>query len=71
MPTFQFKCLPCDITFEFFKIRSDEKAACPQCESQDNLMQMFVGNSGFILNGGGWFKDGYTKPGRGNGSKQD
>lgn len=34
MPIYEYDCLECGHRFEFLAIRSDERAACPKCESE-------------------------------------
>lgn len=63
MPTFQFKCQTCQTEFEFFKLRSDEKAECPKCEEKDKLEPIFTGNphGGVIFKGPGFHVNDYPK----------
>jgi len=57
MPIYEFKCLKCGTEFEFFKLRSDEVAECPNCKAKGakNLEQKVSTGTGFILKGRGWF----------------
>jgi putative FmdB family regulatory protein len=47
--------------FEIFqKITSEPLTICDNCRTPIN--RIISGGSGFILNGGGWFKDSYSNP---------
>jgi putative FmdB family regulatory protein len=40
MPIYEFKCLRCNHQFEFLCFRTDEKAECPACGSQETEKQL-------------------------------
>ena len=56
MPIYDFKCNNCQNTFNLL-LPVNSKADCEECGQP---AERLIGNSAFILNGGGWFKDGYT-----------
>jgi putative FmdB family regulatory protein len=62
MPIYEFKCEPCEESFEKLMRHSDPVPACPQC---DGTAERQISAASFILKGGGWEKDGY-----GAGSRQ-
>ena len=60
MPTYNYKCSECGHQFELFQSMKDEPLkTCPEC-SRDTLDRL-VFSTNFVLKGGGWFKDGYSK----------
>ena len=62
MPLYDFKCEGCDYIEEVLTSSagsSDIKLTCPDCETE--TMKRQIGLSSFKLEGGGWYKDGYTK----------
>ena len=61
MPIQRFKCRNKDCEHEhrdIVKMDTNTKS-CPKCNSECYRM---IGSFNFHLKGGGWFKDGYTKP---------
>lgn len=60
MPIYEFECITCDTKFEFFKLRSDEKAECPKCgESHEKkLIQQVSTGTDYIPAGPNWMKPG-------------
>jgi putative FmdB family regulatory protein len=44
MPIYEYRCVPCNHTFEAFLASSDEKALCPQCQTSQlqRLMSTFA-----------------------------
>ena len=60
MPLYGYECAFCDFKFELRKnmSKSDDTEYCPQCGSECN--KLISGGSGFILEGSGWAKDGYS-----------
>lgn len=61
MLTFTYHCRVCDTVFEVEQsINDDPIAACPQCLvcTRNRLID---GGSGFVLKGGGWAGDLYSK----------
>ncbi len=63
MPLYDFKCKECGTVSEVYMSRSDSKCSlkCRNCDSKD--LVRLVCKSSFILKGGGWYKDGYSKKG--------
>lgn len=59
MPTYNYKCSDCGHQFETVQsMKDDPLKNCPEC-SKDTLDRL-VSPTGFVLKGGGWFKDGYS-----------
>lgn len=56
MPIFDYKCSKCQIIEIDKFVKFGEQPKCNVCGTQ---LTMQVGKSNFILNGGGWAKDGY------------
>lgn len=57
-----YKCLTCDIEFEFFRVRAEEKVECPKCleNRPEKLIRSTVHRGGsFQLKGSGWARDRY------------
>ena len=68
MPIYEYRCSSCEEAFEkLVKVRA-EAPPCPECGSDDVVKQ--VSASGFILKGGGWYKDHYGLKSSGD-SKSD
>lgn len=63
MPLYDVHCNSCGCKFEeILKISEDKiDAQCPTCNSSDCSIDKFPTNTGFILKGGGWAKDRYSK----------
>ena len=61
MPTYTAKCQKCETEFEYqASILHEEAPPCIKCQSTaDKIWTSPEG--GFILKGGGWAKDGYSK----------
>lgn len=62
MPKYDFICKTCDLEFEFFKLRSNERVKCPQCgEDEEKKIEKQVSKgTGFSLKGKGWYRDKYS-----------
>lgn len=59
MPTYQYKCERCQREFEAVqRIVEDPLKECPQ-EGCKGEVKRLIPRTTFVLNGGGWFKDGY------------
>ena len=61
MPLYDFKCETCERVEEMLLSSagsSDIKLMCPDCETE--TMKRLIGLSSFKLEGGGWYKDGYS-----------
>lgn len=62
---YDYKCDSCDSVFETQQsMKSEPKATCPNCgnETQNRII---TGGSGFLLQGGGWYSDGYGNKAKG------
>tara|TARA_R100001082_G_scaffold29786_1_gene14942 strand:- start:1057 stop:1251 length:195 start_codon:yes stop_codon:yes gene_type:complete len=59
MPIYEFKCQQCKDQFEVLVRTKTEEIACPVCKS--GRVTKLVSGGGFILKGGGWYADGYSK----------
>ena len=60
MPIYEFKCVEC---VEDKEVMQSHKAPAPACDKCKKTMTKKISRSSFILAGGGWFKDGYSKGG--------
>ena len=56
MPIYEYRCQACGHKFDHFQKMSDPKPPCPQCEGE---VDKLISAAGFILKGGGWYKDHY------------
>ncbi len=63
MPLYEYVCESCSNRFEKLMRMSDAKPDCPECGAAEVKKQ--VSAAAFSLKGGGWYKDGYSKPGDG------
>lgn len=61
MPTYEYKCPKCGAVFELIQ-KINERTHPEHCEGVKAEIQL--GAPGFVLKGGGWAKDGYSKKGR-------
>jgi len=62
MPTYDYKCLDCGYTFEYFQQFSDEHLTnCPKCNG--TLKRLIGAGSGPIFKGSGFYQTDYkNKP---------
>jgi len=58
MPIFEFKCTDCHTNKEVMQKYSDAPPACIKCKAP---MEKKISKTAFILVGGGWYADGYSK----------
>ena len=58
MPTYDYLCTECQYEFERFHSINANIKKCPLCRGK---VRRRIGSGNFILKGGGWEKDGYTK----------
>ncbi len=58
MPTYIYKCSLCGEKQIKQSIKENKLNECPDCHSQE--FERLISGTGFILNGGGWYKDGYS-----------
>ncbi len=60
MPTYEYECTKCGKTLEAEqKITEPPLKDCPQTACDGSLKRLIAGQTSFVLNGRGWFKDGY------------
>ena len=61
MPIYEYRCGQCSHQFEKLVRAQGTRARCPECDSE--RVTKLVSSGGFILKGGGWYADGYSKGG--------
>ncbi len=66
MPIYEYECPSCGHRFEKLVRINAEPPPCPACEGTE--VRKLVSASGFILKGGGWYKDHYGLKSGGGGS---
>ncbi len=60
MPIYEYKCNECEAVFEEIQKFSDAPIdICRHCNSTE--VEKLISQSSFVLKGGGWYADGYTK----------
>ena len=58
MPIYEYRCTDCRHEFESLQKISDAPVStCPKCGEKE--VKKLVSQSGFVLKGGGWYKDHY------------
>jgi putative FmdB family regulatory protein len=57
MPIYEYQCPSCGHQFELMVKMSAPTPECPNCGGAE--VKKLVSASGFILQGGGWYKDHY------------
>ena len=57
MPIYEYECSACGHKFEKLVRIGADAPPCPDCASAE--VRKLVSASGFILKGGGWYKDHY------------
>jgi putative FmdB family regulatory protein len=68
MPIYEYQCTACEHEFEAIQKFSDAPVTdCPECSTTGSVSRK-LSTPAFILNGGGWYSDGYAKK-SGNGAK--
>ena len=63
MPIYEYECDKCKKVFEYTQgIKEPKKETCEECGGK---LERLISPSGFVLKGGGWYKDLYSssKPG--------
>ncbi len=63
MPIYEYECQKCKKVFEYTQgIKEAKKVTCEECSGP---LERLISASGFVLKGGGWYKDLYSssKPG--------
>jgi len=65
MPLYEYECEKCGERFEYQQPMSEApKTVCEKCGGR---IERVISAGGFILKGGGWYKDLYSKkPGSGD-----
>lgn len=60
MPIYEYQCQKCKKTFEYMQSMSD--APKKKCERKGcgGKLEKLISASGFVLKGGGWYKDLYS-----------
>ncbi len=69
MPIYEYQCPSCGHLFEQMVKMDAPTPACPQCAGTE--VKKRVSASGFILQGGGWYKDHYGLKSGGGDKKAD
>jgi len=59
MPIYEYRCTACGLQFEVLVRTPVPQVACRACKSEQ--VKKLVSAGGFILKGGGWYADGYSK----------
>jgi putative FmdB family regulatory protein len=58
MPIYEYECQKCKKTFEYTQgIKEPKKETCEECGGS---LERLISPSGFVLKGGGWYKDLYS-----------
>jgi putative FmdB family regulatory protein len=57
MPIYEYECSTCGHRFEKMVRIGATAPPCPQCSASE--VRKLISASGFILKGGGWYKDHY------------
>ncbi len=66
MPIYEYRCNECQQTFEEWqKDFTERQVPCPVCGAK---AERLISSSSFVLKGGGWYSDLYSKP---SGAKAD
>jgi putative FmdB family regulatory protein len=61
MPIYEYRCQECQQTFEEWqKDFTERQAPCPVCGGKADRL---ISSTSFVLKGGGWYSDLYSKPG--------
>ena len=59
MPIYEYECNICGNTLEKWdSFSSSSRILCPNCGC---FMDKIISSSTFVLKGGGWYSDGYSK----------
>jgi len=63
MPTYLYSCEQCNQQFEVEHKMSEELEECPKCKENGlplSKPKRLISATSFVLNGGGWAKEGYS-----------
>jgi putative FmdB family regulatory protein len=67
MPIYEYECAKCGERFEYTQsIKEPAKTVCERC---GGALERLISPAGFILKGGGWYKDLYAKKPGGSSSE--
>jgi len=70
MPTYDYKCLECGDTFEYFQSMKDEPLkVCKKCGGQ--LKRLIGAGLGPIFKGSGFYETDYKRKSNGGGTKSN
>jgi putative FmdB family regulatory protein len=70
VPIYEYQCQKCKKQFEYMQSMSD--APKKKCEKCGGKLEKLISAAGFVLKGGGWYKDLYaSSPGGGGGGDSD
>jgi putative FmdB family regulatory protein len=58
MPIYEYECEKCKKRFEHMQSMSEPKKTV--CEECGGALERVISPSGFVLKGGGWYKDLYS-----------
>ena len=60
MPIYEYRCQECQQSFEEWqKDFSEHHVSCPVCGGK---AERLISSTSFVLKGGGWYSDSYSKP---------
>lgn len=61
MPIYEYRCNECQQTFEEWQRDfAERQVPCPVCGAKADRL---ISSTSFVLKGGGWYADLYSKPG--------
>jgi len=61
MPLYEYKCVNCGKVFDKFYVSYKERKDELKCPNCNRPAKYNVSNTSFVLKGGGWESDGYSK----------
>jgi len=62
MPIYEYECSQCHQTSDALqKVNDPAPETCPRCGAQHTLSRL-LSRTSFVLKGGGWYADLYSKP---------
>ena len=71
MPTYEYKCLDCGLTFEEFQfITAEPLRKCPEC-GKKNVKRLIGCGSGLIFKGSGFYQTDYRSENYQNAAKAE
>jgi len=68
MPIYEYRCTACGRQFEVMQRITDRPLR--KCEACSGKLQKLVSRTAFVLKGGGWYAEGYTREGGSKKSKK-